>query len=61
VTIAGRLPEGADGEGDHGVKAVIKVSPWARFSAIDTTGAAPAIDGIWWVNLPSWRVTGDRP
>jgi len=43
------------------VKAVIKVSPWARFSAIDTTGAAPAIDGIWWVNLPSWRVTGDRP
>jgi len=31
------------------------VSPRARFSAIDTTGAEPATGRIWRVNWPSWR------
>ena len=44
-----------------GVKTVMKASPRARFSAIDTTGAAPVTGRIWWVRWPSWRVSRDRP
>jgi len=61
VTIAGRFPESADGEGDRGVKTVLTVSPRARYSAIDTTGAAPATGRIWRVGWPRWRVSRDRP
>src|ERR1700760_1571715 len=41
-----------------GVKTIMKISPRARYSAIDTTGPAPATGRIWPVNWPSWRVTG---
>ena len=44
-----------------GVKTVMTVSPRASFSAFDATGAAPATGRIWRVNLPSWRVSRDRP
>jgi hypothetical protein len=44
-----------------GVKTVMKISPRGRFGAIDTTGAARATRRIWWVSLPSSRVSRDRP
>ncbi len=44
-----------------GVGTVMKISPRARYSAIDTTGAEPATGRIWWVSWPSWRVSRDRP
>jgi hypothetical protein len=36
----------------------VKVSPRARFSAIEMIRATPAITRIWLVSLSSWRVSG---
>ena len=44
-----------------GVKTVTKISPRARYSAIDTTGPAPATSRIMQVSWPSRRVSGYRP
>jgi Polyphosphate kinase 2 (PPK2) len=46
------VPVSADGEGDRGVKNVMKLPPRARFSAIDPAGAAPATGRVWWLSWP---------
>jgi hypothetical protein len=59
VTTAGRFSGRAPiAKATAAVKTVVNLSPRARFSAIDTIRATPAIHRICWVSLSSWRVRG---